>query len=119
MEMTENEDVLKALQEAHRSGNQEEIVRLEREAFENTKGKVVGLSSKIDEAHKKVEEVNAQPSSRKVNGERRRIYKEWIVLYREAKALSDFCSKVKKDMRESGASGGGSDGGDDNGDAAE
>jgi len=97
MEKIENE-LLAQLQEAHRRDDMEEIMRLESELKVQAEEKLNGLKEDVRETKEKVDVLKSD-SSRKANGERRKLYKEFISLYREAKHLSDEISEIKKVMR--------------------
>ena len=96
MEM--EEDIVKALQEAHRQDNQEEILRLENEMHLRIKMRLENLQSDVEMKSTELNE-RASESLRKIHGERRRIYKQLIGLYRQSVKLSKLISDVKKGMR--------------------
>jgi hypothetical protein len=97
MEQTKSE-IAEALQQAHRDGNQEEILRLEQELFTQTSGALEQLRATVDTKKQDVQQLEGK-TDRKTNGERRRLYKEFIALYRSAKALTEEISDIKKQMR--------------------
>ena len=104
MEMNNNNDVVKRLQEAHKRDDREEIDKLERELAEWSKENIQSIERKFDDVRKEEETIDASEkdgaiSQRKANGDRRRLYKEMIGLYREARKLSEEISKAKKLMR--------------------
>lgn len=91
-------EIAAALQQAHRDGNQEDIIRLERELFAQTSGTLEQLRATVDTKKQEVKQLEGK-TDRKANGERRKLYKEFIALYRSAKALAEEISDVKKRMR--------------------
>jgi hypothetical protein len=109
MEKIENE-LLAQLQDAHRRDDAGEIARIEAEMKVKAEGKLNGLKEGVRETKERVEVLKGN-SSRKANGERRKLYKEFISLYREAKRLSDEISEIKKVMRVSQEN---EDGGEEN-----
>jgi hypothetical protein len=113
MEKTEN-PLVKELHEAHRKDDRAEVERLEAALRDQLQDKTESIKTILD-TKKEQYEVLKEESSRKAAGERRKIYKELIGLYREARELMNEISTVKKIMRE-GAENGETD--DDNEEAA-
>jgi len=94
--------LIKQLQEANRREDREEIERLNEEFARQLKEQLGEVRSATDIHHQRVEAIK-EDASRKANGERRRIYKELIRLYREADQAMKDIRAVKKMMRMEGS----------------